>query len=339
MKKFSLVLLSLFLLVSIVFTGCGKEKAPKDLILDSVKKSAEIKSSAFDGKIDITLDTKNLKGTQEELATLQMFNQMQIRLSGKQNVNPLQFEGNLQAQMGGLSIDLPIIMKDNMLYVKIPAIAQPYIQDTTKQYISMDATEFSKNTDPMKNSEESLKLVTSILNSLDEKAFVKEDVKNFALTDGTEANAVSVVITKDNLKPFLQKFMVESLPLIMDQAQKSAVTDENKKQLQQAKNDLTKNKAEIDKTINEIDKYLTINTFKTTSVYDKEGFERKTVMTFDGIVNLDKEGSLGLKMNVEVNTKDINKEQKFEMTVPTKDQTIDLQQLEKTQPYYLNNGN
>jgi len=324
LKKFSLILLTLFLLVSIVFTGCGKEKTAKELVLDGVKKSAEVKSSAFDGKIDITLDTKNLKAPQE-LAPLQMLSQIQISFSGKQNVNPMQFEGSFQAQMGGISLDFPMIMKDNVLYIKIPAIAQPYIGDTTKQYISMEV----QNADPKKTNEDSTKIVTSILNGLDEKALVKEDVKNFQIDDGSAKDAVSVVITKDNIKPFLQKFMAESLPLILNQAEKSALNEESKTQIQQIKEEINKNKTGIEKTINEIDKYLTINTFKMTSVYDKDGFERKAMMTFDGVINSEQDGSLGIKINMEVNNKDINKEQKFEMAVPTKDQTIDLKELQQ----------
>lgn len=318
----------MILFIGIFFAGCGKEKEPKQILLDSIKKNAEIKSSSFDVKIDLTLDTSKLKGTNQELAPLQILNEVHMSINGKQTVEPMQYEGNLHVQGMNLIFDFPMILKENTFYMKLPAMIQSQIGDPKKQYVSLDMTEFEKTNDPQKTAEDNEKLAKVILNSLDGNAFIKEDSKKYSLTDGKVENAITIAITKENLKPFLQKFMAEGLPVLLEQYEKYAITDENKKELQKLKDELNKNKAQIDKTIKEIDKYLNLNTFKTTSVIDKDGFERKMLSTFDALVNLDQEGSIGIKLNVEVNQNDINKEQKFEMQIPSKEQTIDLNELE-----------
>ena len=332
MKKLSVIILSMILLIGVLFTGCGKDQSPNQILLDSVKKTGEIKSSAFDFSMNLTLDTSKLNATNQELAPLQMFNEIGISMSGKQNVDPLQFEGTVNLKGMNLSLDIPILLKDNTLYVKVPAIFQSQIGDAQKQYISMDATEIVKNSNAQTSAEENQKIVNAVLNSLDSKAIVKEDVKNFQLTDGKAEEAVSIVITKENLKPFLQKFMTEGLPIFFEQYEKYAVTEDAKKEIQQMKDEFTKNKPVIDKTINEIDKYLTLNSFKTTTIIDENGFSRKSISTMDAIVTLgEQEGTIGVKMNMEANTKEINKEQKFEMAVPTKDQVIDYKEVTDNQ--------
>lgn len=333
LKKVILVMVSLILLVTIV-AGCGgkEQTTAKEIMLEGIEKTQDIKSATIEGTMKIDFDMSQMNSTSEELMVLQMIPGIEVNYDGKQTVDPLQFEANIAASAlfngMNLSIEMPMMMKDNMMYIKLPGMIMPYMPDPSKEYILMDLSEAFVDYDQKKATEDSLKMMKTILDSLDETAFVKEDIKSFEI-DGKVANAVSINITQENIKPFLDSFIKEGLPVIMEQMQNYYVTDEQKNQVEDFKAELDQNKEEIDKFVNELDKYITINTFKITSVYDKDGFERKAIMEADLVIDTETDGSLGLKISFEQNTNSINEEINFEMPIPSKDQTIDIEELEQ----------
>lgn len=324
MKKILLILLSLVFILSIA-TGCGKEKTAKDIVLDGLEKQKTIESESFAGQMKLDFDFSNVNATSEEIAMMQMFPGMELTFDGKETLDPLQFEMNLNLKIQGMSFDMPMFMKDNILYIKLPAYFLMFLPDPTVEYISMDLSETYAEYDAKAELEKSAEVMKAIVNSIEDKAFAKEDAKNYTIENVEVSDVVSFNITQENLKPVLQSIVKEALPYFLEQIDKYSATPEQKEQMDLLKAELEQEK--IDQFINDIDQYLIINQFKTTSVYDKDGYERKAIVDADVIITAEEIGELGLKMNIDYTIKSINEELQFEMEIPSKDKVLDLEEL------------
>jgi len=218
-----------------------------------------------------------------------------------------------------------MFMKDNILYIKLPAYFLMFLPDPTVEYISMDLSETYAEYDAKAELEKSAEVMKAIVNSIEDKAFAKEDAKNYTIENVEVSDVVSFNITQENLKPVLQSIVKEALPYFLEQIDKYSATPEQKEQMDLLKAELEQEK--IDQFINDIDQYLIINQFKTTSVYDKDGYERKAIVDADVIITAEEIGELGLKMNIDYTIKSINEELQFEMEIPSKDKVLDLEEL------------
>lgn len=305
--------------------GCGKDNTPKDIVLQSIEKGQEINSSTFNGTMDITFDLSGVKS--QDFGPLFMLPELHFIMDGKTTNEPMQLEANIKLQ--GLNMDLSVQMKDNKMYIKLPKMLTIYFNDPSKEYIYIDLADSISNIDLQSNQEESVRLTKSIIESLDDNAFVAENTKEYSLEEGNVSDVVSIIITQENLKPFLQLLVVNTFPLLLEQMDQYSVTEEQKEQFEQMKNELAMNKEEIVKTINELDKYLTLNDFKMTSVIDKDGFERTSLFNLDAVIRTEQQDELGIKMNMVQNINNINEEILFEMPLPTDEQMMSIEELEQ----------
>ena len=323
MKK-TLIIIFILLLISTMTIGCGKDE-PKDIMLQSIEKGKEINSSTFNGTMDISFDLSGVKS--QDFGPLFMLSELHFVMDGKTTNDPMQLEANIKLQ--GLNMDLSVQMKDNKMYIKLPKMLTIYFNDPSKEYIYIDLADSISNIDLQSNQEESVRITKSIIESLDNNAFISENTEEYTLKEGNVSDVVSIIITQENLKPFLQLLVANTVPLLLEQMDQYSVTEEQKAQFEQMKNDLAMNKEEIVKTINELDKYLTLNDFKMTSVIDKDGFERVSLLNLDAVIRTEQQDELGLKMNMVQNINNINEEITFEMPFPTDEQMMDIEELEQ----------
>lgn len=336
MKKIIFLVLSLLLIVSFA-SGCGtSDLTAKEIIVESIEKSKEIKTMSFDGNIKVAFDTTNANMTSEELIYLQMIPEIEFTFNGKQDIENMQAEFNVNARANfqgfDFSLDIPMIIKDNILYVKLPDIIKPQLLvmlpgiDPGKEYISIDMSVAMKGYDQKQDNEAATEMVTTIINSLDDNVFVKDNANNFTLLNGDKVkDVVNVVITQDNIKPLLKDFIENGLPLFFEYLDQQEINAEQKEQLQLFRDEI--NKEEINQSIDEINNYLTINSFKYTNIIDKKGFIRRSILNADITTHSENEGDVGISIIVEQNIDNINSEINFEMPIPTAEQTIDINEF------------
>jgi hypothetical protein len=199
-KKYATLALAVTLLVP-VMTGCTDHKQIKDTFQQSLNKQAEMKNYKFAGSADIKLGAPlGSSGNPLTAGLLGMLKESKIEWNGTSSAESVQFEADLKITPKGAAaaISLPVLIKDNKLYLNLPAINKP------DEYYVIDMTQLSTTSksplspDNLKNvSQMSTALSTLITGSVDAKWFeeAKDPVK---LSDGTAAKSISLEITKKN---------------------------------------------------------------------------------------------------------------------------------------------
>ena len=339
MKRTVILLLSLMLIVSLA-VGCSASKlTAKEIIIDGIDKNKDVQTMSIDGTVKLDIDLSQANITSQELMYLQMISGIEFSYTGKQSIETKQMEIAVQARANfqefDFTFDIPIILKDDILYVKIPALLKtlfpdsPLTDDISKEFIAINLAEMAgeQKISQEQDQELAIQLVKDLINSLDDSIFVKEDKKEFTLTSGTVDNAVSIVVTQDNLQPLLENFMTNGLPIITGYLEQLAIDSAQKEQLQQFKDHLNNSSQELEQAIQEIPNLVTINTLRGTVVFDKKGFLRKGTFNADVIAHTETEGDIGITVSVEENIDNINSEVEFTMPTPTEEQIIDLTQL------------
>lgn len=362
MKKFSILLLSL-IVITVLVAGCGnKDITTEEYILNSIEQNTNVNSSTFDGDINITLNLEGLNfeaiekaakeqteelddistdevitleedGTNDELISLiKTINSFDINYEGKKSLEPLQLEMDMNIataiQGMNLTLDVPMSIKNDTLYVKVPALLVPYMPDPTKEYFSADITEDSSYDEAVENS--ALELIYQLINNVDDSVFVYEDADLYEAEDFKVSQVVSVNITQNNIQPVTEYLYSGWLPDVITFMEQNA-SEEEQVQVQEFKDHLNSNKAEIEENIANINQSITVNSGKVTAIYDKDDFLRKVTIDVDISFNDEEYGTVGFTVTGEENINDINEELIFEGEIPTQDKIINIEQLMEMQ--------
>lgn len=146
---------------------------------------------------------------------------------------------------------------------------------------------------------------------------------------------VQFQVTNDNVKEALTILVNNALPKIMDILSK----DEYKDLLQVDSADLAKAKeelqssearAEFDKSLADLNKYLTINQFHLNTAVNKDDYPVYQDMLMDIKVNdPDKGENVTLSMNASNQYSKINEKQTFKIGIPQGDDVITLEELQQ----------
>lgn len=339
MKRLSLIILTLLLITTLTI-GCGNDSA-KEYALKHIKQQQEIETMSFDGNIKLNLDLSDVINNNEAASYFQSYLQflsaLEFEITGKEAVDPMHSEMNIKAKtnLEGMEFayDLPIIINENVMYLK-PGQLGALLPMDGKEYLMVDLSESATEIDQETTLKDSIALVNSIVNSIDEAAFSKGNPKDFTLASGKASEVVNVSITQENIKPILEGLYNNSLPLFLEQLDKYSASGEQLGQDEQIKEKLNIEKAEFDKFISELDSKLTINDFTITSVYDEEGFQRKIIIDGDIIITTTELGQIPLKINYDFNINDINQKIEFEMPIPAQENVINVKEFEEMTSTY-----
>jgi hypothetical protein len=210
------------LLLGSLLSGCTKDTHYKEDVQASLKKQIEMKNYSFTGAADLALGNFIPQAKDSNPITTNLLGILQnskLAYTGIVNTQPVQLEVDLKATpaaLAGASLDLPIILKDNKLYLNIPILSQK------DEYFSIDLTKLGTATNPKSPlSPDSLKNVSQIASSIskliigdmEEKWFDKAKTA-VTLKDGSKASTLSVQVDEKN-KAAISATLQTKLPEII----------------------------------------------------------------------------------------------------------------------------
>lgn len=284
-------------MVSVLLSGCGEE-SPKEIVENGLHNQEKIQMNTFNSKANIFLDFTNyISATSSDsvfgLSNKDIFpSEIHVEMNGKQSNEAKQMEANIVGNIKLMGNDFPLNL--SIITTKDKSyISIPELyrlyNPDIKKYLSINTTDYLET--EASQSDELLKAISEI----DETLFTKEDVKNYTIKDGSKiADVITLTLDEKNAKPILQELIANDL--LMDKAKSNEIN---------------------------------INNFKLTNVYDEDGFERKSYISFDGIITTEKEGTIGIKVEIEQNIDDINKNIQFTNSVPSDNETMNVNDLNK----------
>jgi hypothetical protein len=146
----STVLFSIVIaLIAIVTAACSDGKKLKQEVQAALTKQQEAKNYRFSGKADMNFDAVWFTSGKNPLTAglLSMVTQGKLTWSGTASTDPVQLEADIHLKPSGYeqSIELPMMIKDNKMYVHIPMInpADEYF------VIDMDRLNTENSTNPL----------------------------------------------------------------------------------------------------------------------------------------------------------------------------------------------
>ncbi|MNO78474.1 hypothetical protein D3C76_696110 [compost metagenome] len=351
-KKFGIIMLTMLLAMTVVLAGCSGKQAPKEALQSAASNTAKMTSYEMKSKLTI----EELKINAPELVddanvgmVMSMLKDAELTVDGFYQADPMQTELTLGLNLKGdmaMTFNIPIIMTTEKLFIKIPSIPMiPLPENIVGKFLEMDLKELAEqegaefNLDTL-DTEKMQKLSSDVSNVLfaeyDEAAYFKDiPVKEANLPEGVDAKqVVQFAITNDNINEALTIFVDKALPNMIDVID----TDEYRELLglkaediQEIRDELaTLNEDEFNKGLEELKKYLKVNTFNVNTAINKKDFTAYQDMAVNVEVN-DPETNTEVKLAVKGTSQfiNINEKQTFKIGIPTGDDVITMDEFEQ----------
>jgi hypothetical protein len=217
------------LLLGVLLTGCKEATHYKLDAQASITKQAEMKNYVFSGKADIDLGNLIPQTKDGNVITANLLGILQnssIEFNGVASTEPVQLEVDLKATPAaiGTALDLPIILKDNKLYMNIPLLSQK------DEYFAIDLTKLGTSTDPKSAlSPDSLKNVSQISSNISklimddmQEEWFKKSKNELTLPDGSKATTLAIEADDKN-KAVLSTTFQSKLPQIISTLQSNGI--------------------------------------------------------------------------------------------------------------------
>ncbi|MDB5052305.1 MAG: hypothetical protein JWM44_355 [Bacilli bacterium] len=218
------------LLTCTLLSACTEATHYKQDVQASLTKQIEMKNYAFSGDADIDLGNFIPQAKDSNPITTNLLGVLQnskLDWNGVANTDPVQLEVDLNASpavLGGSKLPLPMILKDNKLYMNIPVLNQK------DEYYAIDLTTLGTaagQTTPL--TPESLKNVSQIastvanliIGDIQEKWF-KKSAAPTPLKDGKTGSTYTIDVNDQN-KAELSTILQAKLPEIIDTLNKNGV--------------------------------------------------------------------------------------------------------------------
>jgi hypothetical protein len=223
------IILSLLLLGTLL-TGCKEETHYKLDAQASITKQIEMKNYAFTGNADIDLGKLIPQSTDGNAITANLLGILQnssIEFKGIANTEPVQLEVDLKAApvvLAGASLDLPIILKDNKLYMNIPLLSQK------DEFFAIDLTTLGSTTDPksaltpdsLKNVSQISSTITKLIMDDMQEDWFKKSKDPLTLQDGSKATTLTIDVDDKN-KAALSTIFQAKLPKMISTLQTNGI--------------------------------------------------------------------------------------------------------------------
>ena len=346
-KKSIAAVVAVLLSIALVLSGCSESKSPKDQLTAAMEKSADIKSYGLNGSLKIEDLKLPDEVMQEEGAAqaLGLLTGAELSWTGAYKADPMLAEVNMKISISGdlaMSFNLPIIMNDKKMWMKIPNIPMLGLpEDLTDKFVEFDLEKLAEQEGTEWPGTADMKTTTKLANDvsgiffkhIDEKTYLSEvKAKDAGIPDDKDLKSVTQVhLTKDQVEPLVNTIIKDIAPEVIELLAgneeyrkildvKPEDLDEAKKQLADVKDEDVKDAlAEFDKAVNSMDVTANIG-------INKDGYASYTDLTLKGeITDEGQTGSGTIKLVSEMT--DINGDVKFEFGEPKADQIITEDQL------------
>lgn len=329
--------------VLLVVAGCSSSDKPaKDALVDSLKNMSKMNAYAFNGTInvnDVTIpaDESDALGAASMITSMLKGAKMSFDGQYDKDAKRTDMTIKLEYSSAGTSttLEIPLIMTDEKMYVKIPSlpvlpesITSKYIEFDLKKLVEEQGASAPSALDRDKLMKLSSDMMLAIVEPFDSKDYFSEpkaadveglpqDVKyddliQFQLTNETFPAAVEIIANK--VVPAI-------IDLLSSDEEYLTLLSLKKEDLDKAKQQLTDNGAQV---IEEIKKAVKVNNFNLTTGL-KDGYMMYQGVNADVVVTQENSDEIKLNMSVQSQYSDINKKQTFKQEIPT--DTTKLEEL------------
>jgi hypothetical protein len=353
-KKWGLSAAALLLTAAVILPGCAsKQEAPKEALKSAATKATAMSSYEMKSKFsinDLTIETADAESAAMTTQVLSMLKNADITIDGVYQADPMQTELTMVLNLKGdmsMSFNVPMVMTTEKLYVKVPSIpffpipetiVNKFVEVDLKALAEQEGAEFNPSSlDTQKMQKFSNEVMDTVLAEYDEGKYFNElSPKEANLPEGVEAKqVVQFQVTNDNVKEAITIFVNNALPKIIDIVSKEEYKDMlqiNDADLAKAKEEITSSetRTEFDKSLADLDKYLTINKFHYNTAINKDGFPVYQDLLMDIKVNDPEDGTnVAFSVNGTGQYDKINEKPEFKIGIPQGDDVITMDQLEE----------
>lgn len=229
-----------------------------------------------------------------------MLKDAEINLTQVYQKEPMQSEASLEVKLTGdfsTTITLQFVTTKDKIYVKIPSIPfLPLPEKAVGKFLELDLKELAEYSgeefDPdLLDTEKTQKFVAEIANVIlseyDNDKFIKDiDPKDIELPEGFKAKqVVQFYVTNDTVKEAISILLQEALPKVLDIIAKDeyrAMMQLTPEDIEEAKKGLEEmDQNELQTTLDEMQRYLTINQFNMNTAIDKDNYPSYQEMNMD----------------------------------------------------------
>lgn len=194
----------LSLSVLLLITGCTDYNQLKTDLLQAVAKQEQVTSYQFKGSIELKADSSLLGGATSPFtaALFAFLKDSKIDYNGLTALEPAQLEANFKVTpTGGSLIDIPVLIKDNKLFFRIPAI------NKDDEYLVFPIIE--KKSNPVAGSSEALKNSSHLASTIHDQLlnginpeWLHTSKDPVTLADGTVTKRITLDINSKNEQAF-----------------------------------------------------------------------------------------------------------------------------------------
>ncbi|WP_438348271.1 hypothetical protein ACP8HI_22035 [Paenibacillus sp. FA6] len=352
MKKLSIIVFTLLLTMAVVLTGCGSKQSPKEALQNAAGNTAKMTSYEMKSKViieDLKFNAPELVDDASVGMVMTMLKNAELTVDGYYQADPMQTELTVGLNLKGdmaMSFTIPMVVTKEKVFIKIPSIPMlPLPESIVNKYLELDLKELAEQSGTELNldtldTEKSQKLASEIsdvvFKEYEEAKYFKDiAVKDANLPEGVEAKqVVQFQVTNDNVEEAIKILVNKALPNIIsviDKDEYRELLGLKAEDVKELKDELASlDEAEFNQGLEEMKKYLKINTFNLNTAINKKDFTTYQDIVMDIEVNdpeTNQEMKLALKgYNQYLN---INEKQTFKIGIPSGDEVITMEQFQK----------
>lgn len=209
------------LTLAMAAAGCTEPPKWKDEVANALAKQAEVKQYAFAGEADLNvgLPAPATGGNAATATLVSLFSTSQISWNGLASSDPLRLEADYKLTPGGssASFTLPVIFKDNLIYMSIPLLNKPgeYFSFNPAKLAGTASAQAALPAEGLSNVNKSMSdSLRLLMKDFDAKWF-KKDKETAALKEGGEGTVIRMAITDKNRDSVAEKLKA-ALPAAID---------------------------------------------------------------------------------------------------------------------------
>ncbi len=311
------------IILSIGITGClGQEETEKEMMIKALEKSKEVNNYTFQGTLKISSDLTS------------SISDIHFKVTGQESVVPYLLEANTEIKAGSkemkTTIEIPIQIKNDTLYVKVPSIFFMNLPDQTKKFISIELEKGNQQSEKI----ETIDFLIDILNSLEDEAFIEEDVQNYSLEKGELKHVIQLTVNQAQFVNIMKTIIEEDAEYVLKKLERTAITEEQKNYVKEIEEKISKE--DVAQIIRDLENRFTIRHFEMIQLIDQDNHVRKNVVDANILIDTEDKGKIDVKIMFEEKMNNINHAMPFTIPTPTEEETINLEEFIQNAPIYLN---
>ncbi|MEK8129698.1 hypothetical protein WMW72_17470 [Paenibacillus filicis] len=195
----------------LLISGCTDRKQLKDEWLQAAAKQEQMQSYQFAGEAGFQLDPSLFQGAQPlTAAMLSAFKEGKLTYQGKASLKePAQAEADfkLSAKGSDTGLDMPVVLKDNKLYLHLPIISK------ADEYVSVPLTAQPERLN--QTGRLSAAVSSKLLQGVD-PAWLEAGGKDEKLATGETATRITLQVTDKNRKQ-VSEYLAQAIPAALEE--------------------------------------------------------------------------------------------------------------------------